>query len=968
MYFYLYKYGFFLFFITKLMIHLRRNDFPNYLCYSISITQNTHGFLDNKYNRLYFLKNGFKLGSKFKSNGPCVVTPYTFIAPTQLIQPSKRNVWPHSAKRFTFDERAARRARHRMIVNQNIAKKKMAKRTMRKMVEAVTKETSEDHRNLAIQKFIGDLQYVSRRKKLPTPPGIYSPSYDALLYLKGIPFKATEKDVFDWLKNYDIVSVIFIKNENGFFTGDAYVRCVNIQVRDKVAKEMENKRIGARYIQVFRVSENAYLEYYHSGYRKEPKDRNFIDPSLLVITENQYNKLLGPEDTDTCKTEDLISIGKSFVNNLKNEVDVKNLKTGIRLVGTVTEVYRNGVMLDCNIFETRNGVKEKVFCVLKKNRMAKNIGLPNQQYEWLRMKDLVLYPGIKLNLYVEKIRATTSNNTFDKDLWTEHFDESLINTYFNTDTANNITPTESTTMNSTSENTQEAVTVKPTFSDSKEQSKDKRALVYLTMDSSVSEDKVLWWEKKILNSVSKTYEKVDFNSPVVKSYVDYNANKEKVLAKKVKVNNIYEGKSTVHGNIPDQFTLDTSKSLNSEKLNISYETDDHNNKVDETLVNSVEEKVSNRGIPDDVPIGNLIFGNSETELNEGDRNVFVLGTEEDQKAAELEYIDKNYKKLADKFFKNTIKEKDIQLHDFEPESELDTDDESYLSGSEMMDPDDRAADFNWIMENDNRKDLEKFPRLTLYDGAIKVPPNGLILRVSEVPKLSNEQIKDVLELLGKETLASYEENRERLIEVIKNEGLPTDLLPQTLIQKGLYRVKQSKEYMKKIVNITKELTGRKFSRQDLDEASTEELQMLVEEALYKFLNWNPPFDIKKLFISNYHNVLDETITLPNISEVVPNPGFMKSSDTDSNTGTDTNTNTDLQVQEPLVDQNDENTKRIEKLWNDMKWMIVIYIYGDQSDLKEIVKQLEKDKTIQQEQNLTHTPMDVESLLFRSNEK
>ncbi|XP_955428.1 RNA-binding protein, putative [Theileria annulata] len=959
MYFNLYKCGFFVYFITKFMIYSRRDSFPNYLCASLSITQNTQGFSENKHYGLYFLKNGCKLGSKFNNNEPCVATHYTFIAPIKLIQPSKRNAWRRLAKEFNFDERAARRARYRMMVNQNIAKKKMAKRTMRKIVEAVTKETSEEHKSKQIQKFISDIQYVSKRKKLPSPPGIYSPSYDALLYIKGIPFKATEKDVFDWLKNYDVVSVVFIKNENGFFTGDAYVRCVNIGVRDKVAKEMENKTIGGRYIQVFRVSENAYLEYYHSGYRKEPKERNFIDPSVLVITDKQYTKLLESEDKDTCEAEDGTTQYKSFVNNLKNEVDVKNLKTGMRLVGTVTELYRNGVMLDCNIFETRNGVKEKVFCVLKKNRIAKNIGLQNQQYEWLRMKDLVLYPGIRLNLYVEKIRSTTSKNTFDKDLWTEHFDESLIDTYFNTDSTNK-TDTVSNDMNSSLENEQEVTSVKPNENYPKEQSKDKRALVYLTMDSSVSEDKVLWWEKKILNSVSKSYEKVDFKSPVVKSYIDYSVNKERVMSKKVKVNNIYEGKSVVHGNIPDQFTLDKSKATNDQvEIKFSHETND-NSQVNETKGSYSGEDISNRALPDDVPIGNLIFGNSEIDLNEGrDNNIFILG-KEDKKAAEVEYIDSNYKKLANIFFKNTTVEKDIQLHDFDPEEELDMGGESYLSDSEIMNFDDRSADFNWIMENDNRKDLEKFPRLTLYDGAIKVPPNDLILRVSEVPKLSNEQIEDILELLGKETTDSYERNKERLIEVIKNEGLPTDLLPQTLIQKGLYRVKQSKEYMKKIVNITKDLTGRKFSMQDLDKATTEELQMLVEEALYKFLRWNPPFDIKKQFISNYHNVLDETITLPNISEVVPSPGFMKSSEGE--------VDGELDVQESLVDQNDENTKRIEKMWNDMKWMIVIYIYGDQSDLKEIVKQLEKDKTYQENQNLKHTPMEVESLIFQSNEK
>ncbi|UKJ88645.2 hypothetical protein MACJ_001889 [Theileria orientalis] len=857
-----------------------------------------------------------------------------------------RSKYVLAAKKFEFDEREARRARHRKQVTEAMLRKKIAKRTMRRIVESV-KRTSEEHKELQVQNFIAEVQYNPNRKRLPAPPDIYSPSYDALLYLKGIPYMATEKMVFEWLKNYEIVNVVFIKNENGFFTGDAYVRCQNIEVRDKASREMANRMIGGRYIQVFRVNENAYLEYYHSGCRKEPKERNYIDPSVLVITNNQYRKLL---DSDSKGDEDTNGPAVSFVNNINKDLDISDIRTGVRLVGTVTEIYRNGVIVECNISETRNGVKEKVFCILKKNRIAKNIGMQGQQHEWLRMKQLILYPGIRLNLYVEKIRETTAQNTFDEDMWTEHFEESLIETYFDKDLSE------------------------------KKRKQTKRPLVYLTMDSSVSEDKVLWWEKKILNDVLSRHQTRNYEDIVLKEDIKETIKADRILTNKVKVDELHRGKTVVYGNQPNQIMLGKDgRELNDSNSIKSYESqEDKGNKLEMDSVNgansnkaqfdlynhsSIEqsgqgvnvggkymsedyEHGSDNELPEDVPIENLL-----KQTRADNDKLFLLedgGTidQENQKEDKIEFVDLNYKKLAKRFFKNTtIYDKDIHFHDFDTETEDLEDNEESTESEESLD------DYNWTLEPEARVSLNSFPKLSLTDGAIKIPPNGLILRESEVNKMNNEQVKGVLELLGKETKESYEENKECLMDVIRREGVPNESLPQALIQRGLQKVKRSRKYMKNIVNLTKDLTERKFSQEDLDAATTEELEMLVEDGLYKFLNWNPPFDIKKQFITNYHHLLEDNLNLPTISEVVPKPGFMElTEETESNC-----------EENKLVDGNDEYTKMVEKMWNDMKWLIVIFIYGEQGDLEEIVEQLERSE------NTEANRKKLETLIIESKE-
>nr|PVC53436.1 hypothetical protein MACL_00000066 [Theileria orientalis] len=851
-----------------------------------------------------------------------------------------------SAKKFEFDEREARRARHRKQVAEAMLRRKMAKRTMRRIVESV-KRTSEEQKELQVQNFIAEVQYYPNRKRLPTPPDIYSPSYDALLYLKGIPYTATEKMVFEWLKNYEVVNVVFIKNQNGFFTGDAYVRCENIEVRDKASREMANRMIGGRYIQVFRVNENAYLEYYHAGCRKEPKERNYIDPSVLVITNNQYRKLLDP---DSKGGEGASGPQVSFVNNINKSLDISDVKTGLRLVGTVTEIYRNGVIVECNISETRDGVKEKVFCILKKNRIAKNIGMQGQQHEWLRMKQLILYPGIRLNLYVEKVRETTAQNTFDEDMWKEHFEESLIETYFDMD------------------------------ANEEKQKETKRPLVYLTMDSSVSEDKVLWWEKKILNEVLSRHQTRNYEDIVLKEDIKETIKADRMLTNKVKVEELHQGNTVVYGNKPNQIMLSKDdRGLNDSHGTKQYDSqEDKSNRLEESLVNDISSNevqlypYNNRSIersgqavdvrgkymgedyghgsetelPDDVPIGSLLkhtrADNDKVFLLEaGDSN----GEKENEKGDKIEFIDLNYKKLVKRFFKNTtIYDNDIQFHDFDTEIE-DVEEKDDLEESEEA-----LEDYNWTLEPEARLDLNSFPKLSLTDGAIKIPPNGLILRESEVNKMKNEQVKGVLELLGKETKESYDENKEYLVEVIRKEGVPNESLPQALIQRGLQKVKRSKKYMKNIVNLTKDLTERKFSQEDLDAATTEELEMLVEEGLYKFLNWNPPFDIKKQFITNYHHLLEDNVNLPTIAEVVPKPGFIKSTE-----------ESESNEESRLADGSDEYTKTVEKMWNDMKWLIVIFIYGDQGDLKEIVEQLERTR------NTEGARKKLESLIIEAKE-
>ncbi|KAK1444237.1 hypothetical protein BgAZ_101430 [Babesia gibsoni] len=644
----------------------------------------------------------------------------------------------------------------------------------------------EDLRAISLQEFITNIERRPQRKRIPAPAEAHSLAYDAILYLKGLPYEATEDDVMAWLDGYEVINVVLIKNESGCFTGDAYVRCSSVAERDRVHREMSNKYLGARYIQMFRLMEAAYIEYYNTGYRREPSERNYISPNFLVMKNS---------------------------NKIK-PVDLTNLKTGARISGAVSEIYRNGILVDCGVYEVVGAIKERVFCVLMRNRIAKNVGMVGQQKEWLKKKDIVLFPGIKLNLYVEKVRMTTAQTSFDEDLWREHFGE-------------------------------------PFQSLNVESELPKRSMVYLTMDSSVSEDKVKWWERRLADSYAKfiikdekEVEKVEDEEAFQKVAVgvDWLGGRPSVKASEV-----VAGKVTLVGN----------KRLTEKTTSFTFQAEESPEEDD-----------------DKAPYHELV-------------REFMRGSDVDKYGTYYHGFDDpdGYREPGEERpSKPKVEEDDI----------YDEIKEDY--SQPQLDPNMKTLED--VRRRTIAEEFKAFPRTSLYDQCIQLPNTGWLLRLSDVPNLSAIHVTSLLRQLGKAPLSGTKnadfENRMMLCKVIKEQGLGTGLDPKTLIAKGLYKVKQSKKKMKRIIELTKNLTGRKFTREDLDAASKAELEMLADESLKKFSEWDPPDLVKKTFVDMYGNMLGD----------------------------------------------DTKDQSINEQWDALKWHIVIKIYGEQSHIKEIVRDIE----------------------------
>ncbi|GIX62073.1 RNA-binding protein, putative [Babesia caballi] len=754
------------------------------------------------------------------------------------------------AGRFTFDPELVKKRRRRPLAQRSDKAKKKWEDDHAAMHELANLSSDhpkkEDLRAISLKEFITRIESKPQRKRLPQPAECHEPSYDAVLYLKGLPFEVNEEDIFRWLEAYDVVYVVLIKNERGEFTGDAYVRCGSVAERDRVHREMSDKYLGVRYIQMYRMTEAAYTEYYHTGFRREPARRNHVSPSYLVVKQ-------GSQITPS---------------------EVGSLKTGSRICGAVTHIYRNGLLVDCGVYESIGDMRERVFCVLMRNRIARNIGLMGQQKEWLRTKDLVLFPGIKLNLYVEKIRKTTAQSSFDEDLWREHFGE----------------PFES--LNADSEAS-------------------KRSLVYLTMDSSVSEDKVRWWERRLVDSYAmfslkdgKVPESVEDEEVFQRVAVsaEWLGGRPDVQPKAVMAGKVVIAGNEKHPEHTSTFALET---MDSDPLE-DKDSQPYHDLVCEFLRGSDVDSHGTRyhGFDEiggyrepDADVSRraespMVLGDSA--VPENDMELYNIST--DHSAAGNDFVAE--KTAADERIKvphkSSIQGTEVSVGRTNGFS-------AHLKSAE---PTSDLSTLNNVMDEVRRRTIEEemkvFPRTSLFDECIQLPVGGWLLRRSDVPKLSELHVIALLRQLGKEPVESGEnpdfENRLLLCQVIKERGLGTGLDPQTLISKGVYKVKQSKKKLKRIIELTKHLTGRRFTREDLDAAPKSELQMLAEESLRKFAEWDPSDDVKRVFVSMYGGDLSEEREGAGVAE----------------------------------------------LWHALKWRVVLEAYGEQSDLKEIINDIENN--------------------------
>ncbi|GBE63061.1 hypothetical protein BOVATA_045540 [Babesia ovata] len=788
--------------------------------------------------------------------------------------------------RFSFDPALVKKRRRSPLSKQSDKSKtrwESQHSTMHELANLSSDHpTKEALRQVSLEEFIRRIEKRPERKRIPRPAEAHEPSYDAVVYLKGLPYEATEEDIRSWLSDYDIICVVLIKNENGCFTGDAYVRCTNIAERDRLQRDMSGKSLGMRYVPMYRVTESAYMEYYRTGFRREPAKRNYISPQVLVMKHG-----VGIEPTDVC-----------------------GLKSGSRICGVVTNIYRNGVLVDCNVYESVGGLRERVFCVLMRNRIARNVGLLGQQREWLRTKDLVLFPGIKLNLYVEKVRQTTAQSSFDEDLWREHFGE----------------PFES--LNASS-------------------SLPKRSMVYLTMDSSVNDDKVQWWERRLVD----TYAKFTLHDSELPERIHDEEVFQRVAVgdswlggrPKVERNEVAAGHVSIGGN--KRIVEKTSTfAREAEEPDPADDVDSpaYHELVREFMRDSDIDKYGTRyhGFEDaeagldltethrestvepillnvDSPNEPAVF--EDTEMSEAGSSA----------STEIPF-DTSTGASKVSFQRTKVLSKTPSLGVGRAKGEGETGEAHYFADREIDSPPTSlmpadALDGLNVIEDLRRKtaaeELKVLPRTTLFDECIQLPGSGWLLRRSDVPKLAEPQVVAILRQLGKEAVKDAEnpdfENRMLLFQVIKEQGLGTGLDPKTLIAKGLYKVKQSKKKLKRIIELTKNLTGRRFTREDLDAASKSELQMLAEESLRKFLQWNPAADVKRVFVDMYGG------TLSNLPEGA----------------------------------------NLDERWDALKWHIVLEIYGEQSDLKEILRDIEENDRMLGQQ--VRSPSDVLGDLVKS---
>ncbi|KAF8821202.1 putative Epithelial splicing regulatory protein 2 [Cardiosporidium cionae] len=111
-----------------------------------------------------------------------------------------------------------------------------------------------------------------------------------ILLLKGLPWETTTEMLRKWIRPLEIVSngVILLYDEYGDFTGDAYLRFPTNSECVKAKNYLPTLYLLDRFIQAFHATPAEYEEFYRTGFRKHPKERNFVT-SLLTKTQAKIN-------------------------------------------------------------------------------------------------------------------------------------------------------------------------------------------------------------------------------------------------------------------------------------------------------------------------------------------------------------------------------------------------------------------------------------------------------------------------------------------------------------------------------------------------------------------------------------------------------------------------------------------------------------------------------------------------------
>ncbi|CRH02860.1 conserved Plasmodium protein, unknown function [Plasmodium relictum] len=308
--------------------------------------------------------------------------------------PVKRNTIEDIKKRIKFNEKIEKEKKKKFFKKKDIHKS---------LIEDIKKENiNEEIKSLGRINTNDD--WVSQNI-LPLPVEKSEETYNCLILCKGVPFNIDNSHIKNFFKPYEIIDkyIIYIKDKKGNFFGDVFVRFLNKEQKYLALKNKNYKFLLHRYIQLFNINEEHYEEYFNIGYKNPPSYKNYVPIKNIIVSNNydfhekniitSYNNYDKDEDTEELREK---------VN--KNGILLKNIYTGKKLKGRITSVHTYGVFIDCDVYiKNKNNKFIKILALLHKNKLTINVGLPFDPLCEQEKKELILQKNMNIIVYVDKI-------------------------------------------------------------------------------------------------------------------------------------------------------------------------------------------------------------------------------------------------------------------------------------------------------------------------------------------------------------------------------------------------------------------------------------------------------------------------------------------------------------------------------------------------------------------------------------
>ncbi|CRG97070.1 conserved Plasmodium protein, unknown function [Plasmodium gallinaceum] len=307
--------------------------------------------------------------------------------------PIKRNTIKYIKKKIKLNEKREKLKNNKFFKRKDIHKS---------LIENIKKESiNEQIKSLGSENTNEDL---SNQNILPLPVDKSSETYNCLILCKGVPFHIDNIDIKNFFKPYKIIDkyIIYIRDKKGNFFGDVFVRFLNKEQKYLALKNKNYKFLLHRYIQLFNINEEHYEEYFNIGYKNPPSYKNYV-PIKNIIVSNDYDS---NEDISTsyysCNKDSETEELRDKIN--KNGILLKDIYTGKKLKGRITSVHTYGVFVDCDVYiKNKNNKYIKILALLHKNKLTINVGLPFDPLYEQEEKELILQKNMNIIVYVDKI-------------------------------------------------------------------------------------------------------------------------------------------------------------------------------------------------------------------------------------------------------------------------------------------------------------------------------------------------------------------------------------------------------------------------------------------------------------------------------------------------------------------------------------------------------------------------------------